>query len=359
MSKIKIAIIGLAHMHISMLSRSLAQYPDEAEFIGWADVPPMDGQGLDKRAEALGDLRKNVPYFADWRELAALKPDLALCCPDNAASGDVACYLLERGIHVVLEKPMTIDYADAIRVRDAAEKSGCILAVNWPIAWFPTFNKAKELCDAGRIGEIMRVIYRSPATWGPFSYSKDGSLPPIDEMAETWWYQPERGGGSILDYACYGAALSTWFFGRQAERVWGIKHNFMLPGLDCEDFSAMLLDFGCGIGQLEGSWSTYNSGQVPSGPVIHGKEGTIVCDRHSNQVKVYLGRSHASAAPSEVIDCPVSVSGLNFGRNILDAIVKGAALHPLLEPALNVSVMAALDAGRWSAEQGGVATEKL
>ena len=165
-------------------------------------------------------------------------------------------------------------------------------------------------------------------------------------------YHHDRGGGSLLDYACYGAALTTWFFGKQAERVSGIRKNFNLPGFDVEDFSAMILDFGDGVGLLEGSWSTYNCGEVPSGPIVHGTEGTIVCDRHSTQLKLYTGRAHGFVPPTEVIECGAKTPELNLARNVIDHLTTGTPLHPLLDAERNVSVLAALDAGRLSADTG-------
>lgn len=345
-------LLGISHPHTTTLNANLAAYPLEARCLGYADTPASDAQDTDKKIRSnLGKAADTLTRYQDYRELIALNPGLAVICCDNADCEKIALEAISAGINVALEKPMSIDYPSARRIADEAAKKGVKLAVNWPIAWFPSFNKAKELCDGGKIGQIMRVTYRSPATWGPYSYSKDGSIPPLDELAKTWWYQKARGGGSILDYACYGAALSTWFFGHRAKSAVGIAKNFALPGLDVEDFSAMLLDFGDGIGLLEGSWSTYNSGGIPSGPVIHGTKGTIVCDRHSNKVKIYLGRSHAQTEPDEIIECPNTLPDFNFGRNILDHLTKGAALHPLLEPELNVSVMYALDEGRKSAEK--------
>lgn len=353
---LRCAIIGIEHMHISALYGSLAKFPDEVEFIGWADSPQPDSQDHEKKARtSLGKGYDLLKYYPDWLELAAEHPDLALVCADNTAHCEVACKLMSMGISVVLEKPMASTYADAKKIYDTYASIDVKLAVNWPIAWFPAFNKAKELCDAGRIGQIMRLTYRSPATWGPFSYSKDGSLPPVEELEKTWWYQHDRGGGSILDYACYGTALSTWFFGRRAKTAWGVKNAFSPEAKETgvEDFSAMFYDFGNGIGLLEGSWSTYNCGEIPSGPIIHGTEGTIVCDRHSNLLKLYTGRAHGHIAPTEVIECPRSTPELDFGRNIIDHLTNGSPLHPLLQPELNLSVIAALDAGRRSAESGG------
>ena len=114
----------------------------------------------------------------------------------------------------------------------------------------------------------------------------------------------------------------------------------------------MLLDFGDGVGLLEGSWSTYNCGEVPSGPIVHGTEGTIVCDRHSTLLKLYTGRAHGHVPPTEVIDCGAKTPELNLARNVIDHLTRGTPLHPLLDAERNVSVLAALDAGRESANTG-------
>lgn len=358
---LRCAIIGIEHMHISALYNSLSKYPTEVEFVGWAESPRPDNQDKEKKARtSLGKALDNLKYYENWLDLANEKPDLALVCSDNSTHADIACKLMSMGISVVLEKPMAATYSDAKRIYDAYRENNVKLAVNWPIAWFPSFNKAKEICDSGKVGKIMRVTYRSPATWGPFSYSKDGNLPPVETLEKTWWYRHECGGGSLLDYACYGAALSTWFFGHRAKSAWGVKNSFAPEALatGVEDFSAMFFDFGDGIGLLEGSWSTYNCGEVPSGPIIHATDGTIVCDRHSNTLKLYKGRAHGHIPPTKVIECPPSLPELDFGRNIIDHMTSNKPLHPLLTPEQNLSVIAALDAGRRSAESGGTKIEE-
>jgi predicted dehydrogenase len=272
---------------------------------------------------------------------------------ENSVCADVSCEILEKGISVINEKPMAINYADAKRMADAAEKNGAHIITNWPIAWFPAFNYAKKLADEGRVGKIMRVVYRSPATWGPYSYGKEGVIPPIEWLNRTWWYRKECGGGSILDYACYGTILATHFFGKKALKVSGIAKQFGTVGSSVEDYSAMILDFGDGVGLLEGSWSSYNPAEIPSGPIIYGMDGVIVCDRHSTVVKIYEGNTHAPKPPVEVIECAdmTEFKG-DLGRNIIDFLQGKAELNPLLGVDINLAVCAALDAGRKSAEQG-------
>ena len=348
MKKIKIAILGLAHPHAAALYRTFALWPDEVEFLGYADVPPYDDMPHEERKRYLGKAGiEALREYADWRELVALGPDLAIVTTDNRACGDLCCELLSRGIAVVNEKPMTMDYADAKRVAACSKQYGVPVITNWPIAWFPSFRTAKKLADEGRIGRVMRVTYRSPATWGPFSYGRS-----VEDKASSWWYRHERGGGSVLDYACYGTILATWFFGRRAERVSAITKNFTVGFSDVEDYSAMMLDFGDGVGLLEGSWSTFNCGQVPTGPVIYGTEGTIVCDRYSNLVKIYIGADHKPVEPVEVIDAGEAQQIELLGRNILDFLAGRAELDEMLRLDINMDVVAALDAGIRSTASG-------
>lgn len=83
---LRCAIIGIEHMHISALYGSLAKFPDEVEFIGWADSPQPDSQEHEKKARvSLGKGYDLLKYYPDWLELAAERPDLALVCADNTA----------------------------------------------------------------------------------------------------------------------------------------------------------------------------------------------------------------------------------------------------------------------------------
>lgn len=353
MEKLKVAIFGLAHPHAAALTKAFKSLPDEAEILGYAEVGPYDDQTHEERMKNIGvKTAEGLEFFDDWHKLLDLGPDVAVVATENSVCADVSCEILSRGISVINEKPMAMNYADAKRMADTAKANGVHIITNWPIAWFPSFNYAKKLVDDGVVGKVMRVVYRSPATWGPYSYGQSKERPPIEWLNKTWWYRKECGGGSILDYACYGTILATYFFGKKALNVRGIAKQFDVEGTSVEDYSAMILDFGDGVGLLEGSWSSFNPAEIPSGPIIYGKDGVIVCDRHSNLLKIYKGNTHAPIPPVEVIDCAeMDEYKGELGRNIIDFLRGSDTLNPLLETEINLAVCAALDAGRRSAEQ--------
>lgn len=351
MKKLRVAFIGIAHVHVDNLSHDFLKFSDRIELVGAADVPPFTEDELNLR------IKLNMPHdfelklWDDYKELLAQNIDIAVVCTDIKDHADIVEEILGLGIHAVIEKPMALTMEDAKRMYRAYKKSTAELIINWPVAWFPAFNKAKELADSGIIGDVLRVHYRSPSTRGPYKLGEHSA----DELSKLWWYKAERGGGSISDYAGYGCLLTTWITKRIAKRVSGFKKNFFLPFSDVEDYSTFTIDFGDSIGLIEGSWSTMSNGQVPTGPVIYGSEGVIVSDRYDPCVKVYkeLKPYVMSPDPDEVYE--VGGPGIyGLVENVTEHFLEGKPLHELLTPEFNMKSMAAFDAGRRSCETGQI-----
>ena len=146
MRKLRAAIIGLAHIHAILMIRDLEKNSDKVEVVGMADYPPYTQEELEKR------LKMNTPpeghhvkVWEDYKELLKQNIDIAIVCSDIKDHAAVVEETLGMNIHTIVEKPMALDMADAKRMYRAYKKSSAKLFINWPIAWFPSFQKAKEL----------------------------------------------------------------------------------------------------------------------------------------------------------------------------------------------------------------------
>ncbi len=349
MKKIRAAIIGLAHIHAILMIRDLEKNGDKVEVVGMADYPVHDPVLVEKRLKMNTPPEgHNVKLWDDYKELLDQDIDLAVVCTDIADHASCVEEIMARNIHTVVEKPMALSMADAKRMWRAYQRSNAQLIINWPIAWFPAFRKIKELADSGIVGEVLRVQYRSPATRGPYKLGEYSN----EELSQLWWYQHDRGGGSICDYAGYGCVLTTWIAGQTAKKVYGLKKNFFHPFSDIEDYATFTIDFGSCVGHIEGSWSTLNNGQIPTGPVVYGKEGVLVADRYVNDVKLYkdLAPYQPSTTPNEVFEtAPVTEDIISCA---VDFIREGKPLFEMITPEFNMKAMAAFDAGRRSCETG-------
>lgn len=347
--KIRTALIGLEHVHASMFVNNFSRY-EEIEWIGMAEISGFSEDMIQKHIQKnLGSMTE-LAYWEDYRELLKQNLDLVLVCSSVQGHVQIVEEALAMGIHTVVEKPMALNMEDARRMYRAYKKSTAQLIINWPIAWFPAFRKAKELAECGCIGDILRVQYRSPATIGPF---KPGECTP-KELADWWWFQHEKGGGSICDYAGYGCVLAAWITGKKAKRVSGFKKNFLIPFSDVEDYSVFTIDFGDSVGLIEGSWSTMSNGQIPTGPVIYGSKGVIVADRFDPAVKVYTDfiPYKPTPEPNEVyVTEPIED---NLAANVIHFILDGTLLYEMVTPEFNMRAQAILDAGRRSCESGQI-----
>lgn len=349
MEKTRIALIGLGHVHAQTLYDTFFSHPDEVEWLGMADAPGIDPAQTQKHIELNAAEVKGLPLYDDYRALLEKKPDLVLCGSSVADHVPIALASLEAGASVILEKPMAVTYEDAAAMVEAHRQSRGELIVNWPSAWQSALRKVRELAEQGAVGRIVRLQYMASATLGP--YSKKDMSP--EELKKLWWYQRDKGGGSIMDYAGYGTALATWIFGeKQARTVYGVKKSVFTDFSDVEDYSVFIADYGDCTALMEGTWSTVSTGQIPTGPILYGEKGTIVCDYYSAEVKVYRSyRPYQPCLPPDEVYHAAPL-GEDLGSHVLDHLRRGTPLFAMLTADFNLRAAAVLDAGRRSCETG-------
>ncbi len=106
---------------------------------------------------------------------------------------------LDAGKHVLCEKPLAGNAADAWAMLDAAERSGLVLAEAWMTPFAPRWQEALRLASSGAIGRIERIESAFTFTIG------------AGNEANYRW-DPELGGGALLDVGIYvlGPAVELW-----------------------------------------------------------------------------------------------------------------------------------------------------
>jgi predicted dehydrogenase len=234
----------------------------------------------------------------------------------------------------------------ALRMARASRESGAKIITNWPTVWSPAVRAAKKIVDSGAIGRLFKFSFRNGDSQGPLSY---GQVITDTEKGLEWWHQSDTGGGSMLDYCCYGACMSCWYFGETPEAAYGLKANFDSPYGSAEDYASITVRFPNAAAQLEGSWTTVNSGVCP-GPLLYGTKGTLVVHQNGT-IEIYKKRH--TDKPDEVITPEALPAGReNLGKETLHHLDSGEPLFPMLDLPLNLAAMSILDAGARSAASG-------
>ncbi|MCL2093672.1 MAG: Gfo/Idh/MocA family oxidoreductase [Treponema sp.] len=348
----RIGAIGFAHVHMKSTMDLFAALGDRVQMVAAADVEPIvpsvskeRGTRIEQYQWAL-DKYKVKPYDSYIKLLDENQIDIALVSCENSLHPVVMEEILRRGIHVVVEKPLSVTMEGALRIERASRVKGARVITNWPSAWYPGVRTAKRLMDQGTIGKLFKFSYRNADSLGPFSY---GQAMSDSEKGQEWWYRSDAGGGAMMDYCCYGACMASWFVGTPPQAAYGIKANFNSPYGSADDFSAITVRFASALAMLEGSWTTVNSG-VPNGPLLYGKEGTMVV-RLNGDVEVYTKRG--GDTPDQLIKAdPLPAGRDDLAKETLHHLDTGEPLFPMLDLPLNMAAMSILDAGLRSAQSG-------
>ena len=284
--KWKIAGINFDHMHMGDLLRQASEHP-KVEIVGISDEQP-------ERME-MSIRNFNIPrnrVFTDYRAcLEKAKPDLVILCPATAEHGLWTKRVAEFGVHVMVEKPFAATLAEADEMIAAQRATGKLLAINWPIRWSPCYITTKRLIDEGVIGDVLNVHHYG-GNRGPLFHLADKieRTPTAEDKARSWFYKRTQGGGSLLDYAGYGATIGTWFQGgRKPLEVTCVVDE--PPDLEVDEHSVTVCRYAHGLSKIETRWGTFTDPWVQQpqprcGFVIAGTKGTISAYDYATRIRV-------------------------------------------------------------------------
>ena len=161
----RVAVIGLAHMHVNELMRRFASVPN-TRMVAVADTgsPELNRSSPSTRAHtlAVAQSEMGIPHtYTDYRVLLDReRPNIVLLCSELAYTAEIGEAVARHGAHIVTEKPLTDSLLGAQRPVAAAQAANVRLMVNWPSAWSGGVRRMQRLIEQGEAGTILQVHTR-------------------------------------------------------------------------------------------------------------------------------------------------------------------------------------------------------
>lgn len=221
MNPLRIAVMGAGLIGMRHIQTILSM-PQTADLVAVAD--PL----ADPAALALG----NAAWFRDAREmLETARPEAVVIATPNALHLQHGLACSERGIHFLMEKPVTTTLDEAETLVAAIRRSGVKTLAGHHRRYLAAIQDAKSIITGGSLGKLVAVS----VVWA--------TRKPDDYFKTTWRTQP--GGGPILINAIHEIDMLRHLCGEIAS-VSGVTSNAM-RGFAVEDSAAALLRFdnGC------------------------------------------------------------------------------------------------------------------
>jgi predicted dehydrogenase len=212
-------------------------------------------------------------YLSCHEMLEKEQLDVIVIGVPNNEKADIVELAAEKGIHVLIDKPLSANLEQANRIIKAVEKYRIKGIVYYPGFFDPKSFEIYNLVKQGAIGNIYQIEARV-ANAGP-------ELHGCSKYFLEWLFDKEKnGGGALIDYGCYGSLYSRWLLG-QPLGVIGLGGKFVKNNIEAEDNAVLLLRYQNAISIIQASWSEYASDSAWKfypGPklAVYGSEGAVI-----------------------------------------------------------------------------------
>lgn len=156
----------------------------------------------------------------------------------NHVHFDPAKMALESGFHVIIDKPITFNVAEAKALKKIVDKTGLVLALTHTYTGYPLVKEAKQMVKSGKIGKVRKVYVEYPQGW--LSTFLEGS----GNKQAGWRTDPSKSGagGAIGDIGTHAANLAEYITGSNISEI-NVMLNTVVKGRLLDDDSSMLVKF--------------------------------------------------------------------------------------------------------------------
>lgn len=330
-TRFRIAIVGVIHSHAWGHLRNIVGM-EGVELVGIAEHTAA------LRAEA-AKAAPGIPIYEDYRKLLdEKKPEAVWSFVENDRHLEITRACASRGIHVMFEKPMAATYEQAKEMLALAQKYGIQLMINYQMAWWPENYAGHELAQSGKIGKVWRV--RTIIGHGGPAPRSEADV--RGQQFWSWLNDESRGGGALMDFACYGGVWWRWYLG-MPKTVFAVTTHTR-PDVYKTNTSATVLGTfeGNGVGIIEGSWDLPRSFQDVE---VFGDKGSVSVSR--NRLELMIGNQREDAQIGRLPDDrrePVSY--------FMHRVRSKEPIEGMVSPEFNLDVMQIVEAARRSARSG-------
>ena len=339
----KVCIISCGMITNAAHIPAYRQFPDDYEITAVCDI---NEQYAKQTAEKHG-----IPnYYTDAETmLAKEKPDIVSVCVPNCFHKEYTLMALRYGANVLCEKPVAVNYNDALEMYDFAKQQGKLLMACQSMRFTPDRLAAKKFIDNGGMdniyyGEFSRIRRRGIPTWSTFHLRKVNC------------------GGAFVDIGVHMLDALIWLMGNpkaievegnvmknHSEEVGSLRESGALTGevnyqgkynpddMDVEDFSCgtILFDNSATV-SFKVAWAA-NIPEAADIRLVSKKAGLDI-----PSCKIYTGETGEETLPTE--ECPYDVPffGHMYITDNLRKVLKGEA-EPIIKPEETLNVTKIID----------------
>ena len=202
MTKRRYVVCGVSSRAIGMWIHPMYhEFSHAAEFVGMLDIDPLRFQVCKREIPESANVPTYMPEEFD-KMIEETKPDAVFVVCRDCYHVTYILKALEKGLDVITEKPMTTNWEDGIKVREAEKKSKGKVTCTFNYRYNPQHKLLRELVMAGKVGRVTHV----DLNW--YVDIKHGS-----SYFHRWNRMRENSGSLSIHKASHHFDLVNWWIG--------------------------------------------------------------------------------------------------------------------------------------------------
>ena len=257
----KYALIGCGRIAVNHVK---AVINNKLEFVAACDLIPdqietvLAKNGLEKDA--------SIKRYTDYKKMIEENPDIQLIsiATESGNHAEIALYCIDKGINLIIEKPMAMSLEDADKIIALSEERGVKVSACHQNRFNVAIQQLRKAIEAGRFGRLSHgsIHVRWNRNRGYYDQAP---------WRGTW----AQDGGALMNQCIHGIDLLRWMFGNEVEEVYGQTRQQFHDYLEAEDIGMAVVKFKNGaIATIEGTTNVYPK-NLEETLYVFGENGTV------------------------------------------------------------------------------------
>lgn len=238
---------------------------------------------LDERMEEVlskHDLQndESIKRYNDYKVMVEeVKPELVSIATESGSHAEIALYLIDKGINVIIEKPMAMSIKDADEIIKRSEEKGIKVSACHQNRFNIAVQEMRKALEGGRFGKLSHGSIH-------VRWNRNKNYYEQAPWRGTW----KEDGGALMNQCIHGIDLLRWMMGDEIEEVYGVTRQQFHHYLEAEDVGMAVVKFKNGaVGTIEGTTNVYPK-NLEETLYLFGENGTVkLGGKSTNNIDVW------------------------------------------------------------------------
>lgn len=238
---------------------------------------------LDERMEEVlskHDLQndESIKRYNDYKVMVEeVKPELVSIATESGSHAEIALYLIDKGINVIIEKPMAMSIKDADEIIKRSKEKGVKVSACHQNRFNIAVQEMRKALEGGRFGKLSHGSIH-------VRWNRNKNYYEQAPWRGTW----KEDGGALMNQCIHGIDLLRWMMGDEIEEVYGVTRQQFHHYLEAEDVGMAVVKFKNGaVGTIEGTTNVYPK-NLEETLYLFGEKGTVkLGGKSTNNIDVW------------------------------------------------------------------------